>query len=387
MESINKAERLKEVAGVFLKLGATAFGGPAAHIAMMEQEIVQRRKWVSRETFLDLLGATNLIPGPNSTELAIHLGFVRAGWFGLIVAGSCFILPAMAIVWMLAAFYVHYQTLPELSHILWGIKPVIIAIVVQALWNLTRTAIKGKAAVILGIIALLTAVMGFNEIVILLVSGLLMMLFRNRTKLMKRNGMHSFIPVSLILASGATAAGGAQYGPLSHWGLFWAFLKIGSVLYGSGYVLLAFLQSVFVDHYGSLTSQQLLDSVAVGQFTPGPVFTTATFVGYIIHGNFGAVLATLAIFLPAFIFVAMLNPWVPRLRKSAWFGAFLDGVNIASLALMASVSYQLSATALVNWLTWLLAAASLYLLVRFKLNSVWLVIGGGLLGWVYFAVK
>jgi chromate transporter len=373
--------RLKEVACVFLKLGTIAFGGPAAHIAMMNDELVEKRKWVDRETFLDLLGAANLIPGPNSTELAIHLGYKRAGWLGLITAGACFILPAMLTVWALAALYGRYQKLPELSFVLYGIKPVIIAVVGQALWGLAKSAVKNKTTAVLGSAAFVLALCGLNEILLLLLSGFLAMVVYNRTKLLSKGTASAWVPAVFLFAGEGAARNTASAG-MSLAALFWTFLKIGSVLYGSGYVLLAFLQSDFVDRSGALTSQQLLDAVAVGQFTPGPVFTTATFIGYLIHGSSGALLATLGIFLPAFVFVAVINPWVPRLRKSSWFSAFLDGVNVASLALMGAVAWQLCRGTLIDGLTVALTAVALFLLIRFKVNSVWLVIGGGVVGWI-----
>jgi chromate transporter len=378
-----KRKQLKEVALVFLKLGTTAFGGPAAHIAMMDDEIVKRRQWVNRATFLDLLGASNLIPGPNSTELAIHLGYKRAGWLGLLTAGVCFITPAMLIVWLLAMLYQRYQTVPELSYVIYGIKPVIIAIVLQALWSLGKTAVKSFSTGIVVAIAAVFSIMGWNELLLLL-SGVGIMLWMNRKKLSQNSSFTAWIPLPLLSLSDATlpVTTNSKLAPLGLTSLFFTFLKIGSVLYGSGYVLLAFLQSDFVEHFGVLTSQQLLDAVSVGQFTPGPVFTTATFVGYLIQGNAGALLATLAIFLPAFIFVALISPWSTKLRKSVWLSGLLDGINAASLGLMVFVSYQLGRTALIDWWTCLLAAAALIILLRYKINSIWLVLGGGFVGWL-----
>jgi chromate transporter len=366
---------LREVAQVFLKLGSIAFGGPAAHIAMMNEEIVQKRKWVDQETFLDLLGASNLIPGPNSTELAIHLGYRRAGWPGLIVAGVCFIAPAMLIVLAFAMLYVRFGSLPQLAWVLYGIKPVILAIVLQALWGLARTAVKDRATGMVGAAALAAAALGMHEILVLALAGLAVLLIRQGGR--RQGRMHALSPAlpmwGLWAVAKTPAADAASLGKL-----FVLFLKIGSVLYGSGYVLLAFLQSEFVRRWPVLTPEQLLDAVAVGQFTPGPVFTTATFVGYLVGGTPGAVLATIGIFLPAFVFVALVNPWVDRLRRSAVAGSLLDGVNVASLALMALVSAQLGASAVTNWLGALLLAVSLFLVIRFRINSAWLVLGGGL---------
>jgi chromate transporter len=374
--------RIKEIAFVFLKLGTTAFGGPAAHIAMMDDEIVKRRKWVPREIFMDLLGASNLIPGPNSTELAIHLGYKRAGWLGLLTAGVCFIMPAMLIVWLFAFLYQRYETVPELSYLLYGIKPVIIAIVLQALWNLGKTSLKSISTIIAGICVVVCFFLGLNELLLLLLAGVSVMLWVNRHNISKSSAFLALGPIPWLTMPKimVSAEITSKVLTMSLTTLFLTFLKIGSVLYGSGYVLLAFLQSNFVERFGVLSSQQLLDAVAVGQFTPGPVFTTATFVGYIIQGNAGAVLATLAIFLPAFVFVALISPWATKLRKSVWLAAFLDGVNAASFGLMAVVSFQLGESALTDVWTVLIAVAALFILVRFKINSVWLVLAGALIG-------
>jgi chromate transporter len=375
---------LREVAGLFLKLGTIAFGGPAAHIAMMHDEVVRRRGWLSEQHFLDLLGATNLIPGPNSTEMAIHVGFVRAGWRGLIVAGTLFILPAMLIVMAFAWAYVEYGSTPEVTWLLYGIKPVVIAIVVQALWRLGRTAMKTWLLAAVGAAVLGFYLLGVNEIALLFAGGLFVMLLANARRWReRREALGALLPLagaSMPLAASATVAG------YSHATLFLTFLKIGAVLYGSGYVLLAFLRNDFVERLGWLTNEQLLDAVAVGQFTPGPVFTTATFIGYLLGGVPGAILATVAIFLPAFVFVAALNPLVPKLRSSPWLGALLDGVNAAALGLMAAVVWVLARDAIVDWYTVLLLAVAAVLLLRFNVNSAWLVIGGGAAGLVYYAL-
>jgi chromate transporter len=367
-----------EVAGLFLKLGFTAFGGPAAHIAMMEDEVVRRRQWLTREEFLDLLGATNLIPGPNSTEMAIHIGARRGGWLGLVVAGLCFIVPAMVIVLACAWAYVRFGKLPEAAGILYGIKPVIIAVVLQALWSLGKSAIKSSLLAVTGIAAVAGAFLGVNELLLLLISGVLIATLAGA----KRGAtlMPGFLAPPIFAASSVAAATAPV--SFSVLGLFLFFLKIGSVLYGSGYVLLAFLRSDLVEKYGWLTEAQLLDAVAVGQITPGPVFTTATFIGYILGGTPAALAATLGIFLPAFIFVALSGPLIPRIRKSRIAGAFLDGVNVASLALMAVVTIQLAGAAVVDWLTLLLALGSAFLLLRYKMNSAWLVLGGAVAGTV-----
>ncbi len=371
-------QRLTELAIVFLRLGTIAFGGPAAHIAMMDNEVVNRRQWISREKLLDLLGITNLIPGPNSTELAIHIGYERAGWRGLLVAGSCFILPAMLIVWVLAAIYARYQTVPQVEWLLYGIKPVIIAIVLQALWNLGKKAAKDLPTIIAGVAAIAAYFAGLNEILVLILLGSAVMLVKNWQTRRHINGAFLF-PISGILAQvGSTAA----VTSVSWISVFVFFFKIGCVLYGSGYVLLAFLQRDLVERNHWLTSQQLLDAVAIGQFTPGPVFTTATFIGYLLAGNAGAITGTIGIFLPAFVLILIVNPWVPKLRQSRWASGFLDGVNAVSLGFMAAVTYTLGQAALVDWVTILLAILSAIAVFRFKINSAWLVLAGGFIGLV-----
>ncbi|MDQ7842661.1 MAG: chromate efflux transporter [Armatimonadota bacterium] len=365
--------RLGEVAALFLRLGATAFGGPAAHMAMMREEVVRRRQWLSDQEFLDLIGASNLIPGPNSTEMAIHVGYRRAGPAGLIVAGVCFIVPAMLIVLALAWVYVRYGARPEATRLLYGVKPVIIAIVAQALLGLGRTAVKSRFLAALAVTVLALYFLGINEIVLLAGGGMLAVAAARRVR----------SEAALLLAMApayAASAAIAPSAPASLVRMFAIFLKIGAVLYGSGYVLLAFLRSDFVVRLGWLTERQLLDAVAVGQFTPGPVFTTATFIGYLLGGAGGALLATAGIFLPAFVFVAISHPFIARLRRSEAAGAALDGVNAASLALMAGVTFQLGRTALVDVWTVAAALAAWLLLARGRIDSSWLVLGGGILG-------
>lgn len=377
LPSGEQKQRLTELATVFLRLGAIAFGGPAAHIAMMDNEVVNRRQWMSREKLLDLLGITNLIPGPNSTELAIHIGYERGGWRGLLIAGSCFILPAMLIVWALATIYARYQTVPQLQWLLYGIKPIIIAIVLQALWNLGKKAAKDIPTIIAGVAAVAAYFAGLNEILLLLLLGVGVMLVKNWQRRGTITGAF-LLPFSGTLAQAGGAATAAA--SVSWVSVFLFFLKIGCVLYGSGYVLLAFLQRDLVERNQWLTSQQLLDAVAIGQLTPGPVFTTATFIGYLLAGNAGAIAGTVGIFLPAFLLVWFVNPLVPKLRQSTWASGFLDGVNAASLGLMAGVTYTLGRTALVNWLTVVLAIVSAIAVFRFKVNSAWLVLAGGVIG-------
>lgn len=353
-----KPTSLRELAWLFFRLGATAFGGPAAHIAMMQDEVVVRRKWLTEGEFLDLLGATNLIPGPNSTEMAIHIGWQRRRWAGLLVAGVCFIVPAMLMTGALGWVTVRNRERPQLEWLLYGVKPVMLAVVLQAL-----VALAPKAAKSWWLRGLALACAGFvvaqvNELLVLLGAGVL-------TVLVRRPPRASMPAMAVPLPS-----------------LFWVFFKTGSVLFGSGYVLLAFLRADLVERLHWLTDSQLIDAIAVGQVTPGPVFTTATYIGYVLAGPSGALVATLGIFLPAFIFVAASGPLVPRLRASKAASAFLDGVNVASLALMAVVTVELGATALVDGVSVALALVSAALLLKFRLNSTWLVLGGGLVGLV-----
>ena len=368
---------LGEIAGLFLKLGTIAFGGPAAHIAMMEDEVVRRRGWLSREAYLDYLGATNLIPGPNSTELAIHIGRDRAGWRGLLVAGTCFILPSALLTTGFGWAYVRYGSLPVVEGVLYGVKPVVIAVVVQALWGLGRTALKTRLLMALGISAIAAVCLGMHELAVLASAGLVMAAVRAMDRGPSRTTAAGGAASMAVLISGSAAASATPFGL---WPLFGVFAKIGAVLFGSGYVLLAFLRADLVERLGWLTERQLLDAVAVGQVTPGPVFTTATFIGYILGGGNGALVATLGIFLPAFIFVALSGLILPTLRRSPVTGAVLDGVNVASLALMAVVSWQLARLALVDPLAVALAVVSGVLLFRFRVNSAWLVLVGAIIG-------
>jgi chromate transporter len=374
--------RLRELAWLFGKLGCIAFGGPAAHIAMMEDEVVRRRRWLTHEQFLDLLGATNLIPGPSSTEMAIHIGHARARWAGLVVAGLCFICPAVLIVAAIAWGYVRFGALPEVAGLLYGVKPVIIAVIVQALWGLGRSAMTTWFLRIVAIAALAASLAGVDELLVLVTAGFVVALRRSLSERWAGRAA-SWCPLPLFgaAATGTAAASTFGLGPL-----FLVFLKIGSVLFGSGYVLLAFLRADLVDRLHWLTESQLLDAVAIGQVTPGPVFTTATFIGYILGGTSGAAVATLGIFLPAFVFVALSGPLVPRIRRSKIAGAVLDGVNVASLALMAAVTVHLARAAIVDVPTMVLAALGAVILVRYKPNSAWLVLGGALVGTalVYF---
>ena len=370
------AGSVQEVAGLFLRLGVIAFGGPAAHVAMMRQEVVRRRGWLTDQRFLDLIGATNLIPGPNSTELAIHLGYDRARWRGLVTAGVCFILPAALVVTALAWGYVTYDRTPAVEGLLYGVVPVVIAIVAQAVAELARVAVKSSWYALLGAAALAAYLLGVNELVVLAAGAVLAAAVRAGRQVTGR-GSHSVASLPL-LALGQPVFADPTGGQLTQ--LFATMLKIGAVLYGSGYVLLAFLEGDFVDRLGWVTQQQLLDAVSIGQVTPGPVFTTATFLGYVVAGLPGAFLATVAIFLPSFVFVALLTRLTDKLRSSAWTSALLDGVNATALALMAGVTYRLARAAIVDPLTVAIALVSLVLLWRTRVNSAWLIAAGAALG-------
>jgi len=361
---------LGELARLFLRLGTVGFGGPAAHIAMMEDEVVRRRRWLSREEFVDLVGATNLIPGPNSTEMAIHIGRARAGWLGLLVAGTCFILPATVIVGACGWAYVRFGTLPAVGGLLYGIKPAVIAVVLQALWGLGRSAVRSWRLALLGVAAAAATVAGVNELAVLAIAAALGLAWGGSRRSMAIGG-------GLAAMTGSSAAAGTPFGL---WPLFGVFIKVGAVLFGSGYVLLAFLRADLVQRLHWLTERQLLDAVAVGQVTPGPVFTTATFVGFVLGGVPGASVATIGIFLPAFVYVALSGVLLPRLQRSSAARGALDAVNVASLSLMAVVTWQLGRAALVDGWTVALAVASAILLLRYRANSSWLVLGGGAVG-------
>ena len=362
-------KRLAELVRLFGTLGVIAFGGPAAHIAMMHKEVVGRRRWTTDQDFIDLIGVTNLIPGPNSTEMTMHVGRIRAGWRGLIVAGASFIIPAALIVLACAIAYVEYGQTPNGQAVLYGIKPVVLAIIGQALARLGRVALTTDVLQWLVAVAALAAyLLGANEILVLAAGALVVLGWRSIRTV---NGPAVIVPV-LLAVDGQQSLGLGQ--------IFAVFLKIGAVLYGSGYVLLAFLRTDLVTGLGVLTNQQLLDAIAIGQFTPGPLFTTATFIGYLLGGLPGAAVATIGIFLPAFCFVAAIGPFVERLRNRTWTAALLDGVNAAALGLMAGVTLVLASDAVVDPLTAALLVATAVLLWRTSLNSAWLVLGGAAIG-------
>jgi chromate transporter len=375
-ETINRSDNLKTLARLFLKLGVIGFGGPAVHIAMMEEEVVRKRKWMSHEHFLDLVGATNLIPGPNSTEMTMHIGHERAGWKGLVVAGSCFIMPAVIITALFAWGYQLYGQLPEVQPFLYGIKPAIIAVIVVTMILLGRKALKSVQLGIIGVASAIAVLIGFNEIYVLFGAGFIGILLK---LIPPRNDKAAgIIPFGLLQIDAATVDG--SYIPAFK--LFLVFLKVGAILYGSGYVLFAFLDAELVAK-GLLSKQQLVDAIAVGQFTPGPVFSSATFIGWQIGGVGGAVAATIGIFLPSFLFVALLNPLIPRLRASPIMSAFLDTVNMASIAIILSVVIEMSRETLLDWRTIFIAVLSLFVTFYFrKLNTAFVVVGGAALGYI-----
>lgn len=380
---------VRELALLFLKLGTVAFGGPAAHIAMMEDEVVRRRHWLSREKFLDLLGAANLIPGPSSTELAIYIGYIRAGWIGLLLAGVCFILPAALIVGTLAWAYVQFGSLPQAVSILYGVKPVIIAVILQALWSMGRTAVKTRFLAVICLAALTLSVLGVNPLVVIFgfgsVAGLGRWITERKESTIRSLLLLLAIPPLAYASQMIAATISPNTSSRGLWPIFLVFVKLGSVVFGSGYVLLAFLRGDLVAHLHWLTDSQLIDAIAVGQVTPGPVFTTATFIGYLLAGLSGAFVATIGIFIPAFFLVAISGPLIPRIRRSPIAGAFLDGVIVASLALVAFVTYQLGTAALVDLVSIILTVGSAILLIRFRVNSAWLVLIGALIGLLRFA--
>lgn len=366
---------LKEIVKVFGKLGIIGFGGPAVHIAMMRDEVVVKRKWMSEQHFLDLLGATNLIPGPNSTEMAIHVGYDKGGWRGLVAAGLCFILPAVIITGILAYFYSLYGQLPEVQPFIYGVKPAIIAIILAAIYPLAKQSVKSKILALIGIAVLLAAVLGVNEIYLMFGAGLFALgLYTVQNR--QNDSLQSFVPLTFLQITQTTlwTATNAK--------LFWTFLKIGSILYGSGYVLFAFLDTELVAT-GLLTRQQLIDAIAVGQFTPGPVFSSVTFIGFQINGLSGAIISTIAIFLPSFVFVALLNPLMKKLRNSKGLSAFLDAVNVASVAIIVAVCFDMGKDTITDWRTILIAVLSITIAYGYKkLNSAFVVLGGSLLGYL-----
>lgn len=400
------AADLREIAKLFLKLGTIGFGGPATHIALMEEEVVERRQWMSRQEMLDLIGATNLIPGPNSTELAIHIGYQQAGWRGLIVAGICFIFPAVLITTLFAWMYVRLGQTPHLTPMIAGIKPAVLAIIFSAGWKLGRKAIRGWLVAIIAIAVTVASSLGVSEVLALLSGGLLGMLLL-RESADKPTQINGNASLGLAMSGAARGTAGASMLALtsvaansaSLFKLAVFFLKVGAVLYGTGYVLIAYLQGGLVDDYGWLTDDQLLDAIAIGQFTPGPILSTATFVGYVVmaneHGHAsgiaGAVVATAAIFIPSFLLVAISGPFVPKMRGSRWMAAFLDSVNAASMGLMAAVTFRLAwrlffptgILAEFSWQSILIAIGAALCVILWKVGSIWIVIGGAVVGYAF----
>lgn len=370
---MSSSENLKEIAKLFLRLGLTAFGGPAAHISMMQQEVVEKRKWMSGQHFLDLIGATNLIPGPNSTEMAIHIGHERAGWKGLILAGICFIFPAVILTGIFAWLYKQYGQLPNVQPFIYGIKPAIIAVVLAAVYPLAKKSIKTIELGIIGIAVLILSLLGFNEIYLMFSAGFFALALASKKT---RSTTQSFLPLTLLQISHTT------FLSTTNLNLFLIFLKIGAILYGSGYVLFAFLDTELVST-GLLSRQQLIDAIAVGQFTPGPVFSSVTFIGFQINGWTGAAISTIGIFLPSFVFVALLNPLVKRMRNSKPFSVFLDAVNVASVAIIIAICYTMGKDSITDWRTVIIAVASIALTFGYRnINSAWIVLGGSLTGYL-----
>lgn len=367
----NLQSGLGEIAKLFLKLGIIGFGGPAAHIALMREEVVTKRQWMTPQYFLDLVGATNLIPGPNSTEMTMHIGRERAGWKGLVVAGTCFILPAVIITGLFAWLYKQYGQLPDVQPFIYGIKPAIIAVILSAVFPLAKQSLKSVQLGIIGIAALVLSLLNIDEIYVIFGAGLVAILFSA-----KNNRIKGIFPFLLQVPGSALL-----FTSTANWKLFLIFLKIGAILYGSGYVLFAYVESELVTR-GLLTHQQLTDAIAVGQFTPGPVFSSVTFIGYQINGFSGAIISTIAIFLPAFLFVALLNPLVKKMRNSTALAAFLDGVNIASVAVIIAVCYALGKDAITDWRTILIGVASLVMLFTIKINSAFIIVGGAVVGYL-----
>lgn len=376
---MNKDPQIKEIAKLFFKLGVTAFGGPAAHIAMMKDEVVNKRKWMTEQHFLDLIGATNLIPGPNSTEMAIHIGHERAGYKGLLVAGLCFILPAVFITGFFAWLYKQYGQLPEVQPFIYGIKPAIIVVILAAVYPLAKMSLKSVQLAIIGLAVLILSLLNFNEFYLMFGAGIIALLLTSIRNI-KTGSVNAFFPFTLLQVSDTS-----QF-TATNLNLFLIFLKIGAILYGSGYVLFAFLDTELVST-GILTRQQLIDAIAVGQFTPGPVFSSVTFIGYQINGLWGAVISTTGIFLPSFVFVALLNPLVRKMRNSKQFSIFLDAVNVASVAIIFSVCYFMGKDTINDWRTIVIAVASILLTFGFrKINSAFIVIGGSIAGYLLMLI-
>ncbi|MDR6157207.1 chromate transporter [Chryseobacterium sp. SLBN-27] len=372
---MKNTEDLKEIAKLFLKLGIIGFGGPAAHISMMQNEVVTKRKWMSQQHFLDLIGATNLIPGPNSTEMAIHIGREKAGWKGLLTAGVCFILPAVFITGIFAWLYKKYGALPEIQPFVYGIKPAIIAVILSAIFPLAEKSFKSIGLIVLGLLVLAGSLFGYNEIFLLFGAGILYVLI-TFIRSGRSGDLRNLIPIISLQGTENNFMSALNLK------LFLIFLKVGSILYGSGYVLFAFLDAELVST-GMMNRKQLIDAIAVGQFTPGPVFSSVTFIGYQINGWTGAAVSTLGIFLPSFLFVALLNPLVRKMKNSKIFSVFLDAVNAASVAIIVSVCISMGIETVTDWRMIVIAIICLFISFRYrKINSTLIVALGSGMGYL-----
>ena len=371
---LHQSHRLKEVATVFFKLGCFAFGGPAAHIAMMEDEIVTKRQWMTRDYFLDLIGTTNLIPGPNSTEMTMHCGYERAGKMGLFVAGLSFIIPATIITAILAYLYISYGKLPGVEPFIFGIKPAVLAIIASAVIKLGKKAVKSTELAVLGILVLVASVLGVNEIMALLTAGILGMFYFSIKDKTPKN-INSLSPLFLFSALGTSVL------KISSLNVFWVFLKVGAILYGSGYVLFAYLDAELVTR-GWLTRTELIDAIAVGQFTPGPILSTSTFIGYQLSGFYGALAATAGIFLPSFLFVLILNPFIPKMQSSKILRHFLNAVNVAAVAIMLAVLILMCKDILIDWRAIIIAVIASILTFKIKISPIWIILIGAILGYL-----
>ncbi|QDZ40183.1 chromate efflux transporter [Euhalothece natronophila Z-M001] len=376
-------QRLKDITQLFLKLGVIGFGGPAAHIAMLEEEVVTRRGWLNRSRFLDLMGATNLVPGPNSTQMVIHVGYIHGGLFGLILSGVAFLMPAALITGILAWIYVSFGDLPQIEPLFYGIKPAVLAVILGALWKLGKKAVKSYQIFLIGVAVAILLLLGIDEVVALLLGGIGgMLLLRLRDYLAKNRieGLIAGITMASLLPT-ATATETTRQPTL--WNLGFFFFKVSCILFGSGYVLIAFIERELVNQYGWLTQGELLDAIAIGQFTPGPVLTTSTFIGYLVAGISGAIVSTISIFFLSFVLVGLLNPIIPKLRKSKWSSAFLDAINVSAVALMAIVTLQLAQTLFLeplDYIAMLIFAVSAIAQFCFQIGALWLVLGGAMLG-------
>ena len=373
----SQSNHIKEVFLLFLKLGCIAFGGPAAHISMMEDEVVTKRKWMSRQHFLDMVGATNLVPGPNSTQMTMHCGHVRAGWLGLWVGGISFIAPAVLFTLILAIIYGKYGEVPAVAPFFFGIKPAVIGIILNATYKLGKKAFKGWQLIVLGIIVALLSLYGIDEFILILSSGILGMFWLNFNNKSDEKAM--FGPLLLLVKPLGLA--------ITNQSIFLTFLKIALVLFGSGYVLIAYIDAELVDKLGWLTKEQLLDAIAIGQFTPGPVLTTATFIGYQLNGISGALWATLGMFLPSFFLVGLLVKLIPLLRRSVWLSKFLDAVNAGAVGIMIAVTLKLGYELAFDWRAAVLMGLSILVTFKFtKISALWIILSGGLLGYILLMI-